>query len=120
MIDLCMQCHEPLNEGRDACLAGLCEECSASRCEECEEELDYCTCEQTECHYVHVAYKSFLLADQQWSSELHRLFGKDAGTIRYRRQGEGEPGTALNRLYLEWEKAGMTWRFKAAAREMEG
>ena len=48
MIDLCQQCHEPLDEDREGCLTGLCEECSATRCQECEEDLSCCTCDPDE------------------------------------------------------------------------
>jgi len=44
-------------------------------------------------------YRAAVQADEAWSAELHRLFGKRAGDVRYTRQSEGEPGSELRRLY---------------------
>jgi hypothetical protein len=43
--------------------------------------------------------------DDAWSAELQRLFGKRAGDVRYTKQGKGEPGTELRRLYDAREAA---------------
>jgi hypothetical protein len=44
-------------------------------------------------------YSIALAADEAWSAELHRLFGKNAGDVRYTRRGHGEPGSELRRLH---------------------
>lgn len=61
---------------------------------------------------VQRASKEFCTADDAWSIELQRLFGKRAGDVRYTRQGEGELGSELRRLYecrtfamMQWEMA---------------
>lgn len=42
--------------------------------------------------------KAAYAADDAYSAELRRLFGKNAGDVRYTRRGAGEPGTELRRL----------------------
>lgn len=49
------------------------------------------------------ATRNFNEADAAWSRELQRVFGKDAGTARYQKQGRGEPGTEL-RIAYEWRE----------------
>lgn len=44
-------------------------------------------------------YAVALAADQAWGDELRRLFGKNAGDIRYTKRGQGEPGSELRRLH---------------------
>lgn len=44
-------------------------------------------------------YRAAMAADDAWSDELQRLFGKRAGDARYTREGKGEPGTDLRRLH---------------------
>lgn len=44
-------------------------------------------------------YYTALAADEAWSKELRRLFGKRAGDVRYTKQGEGAPGSELRRLH---------------------
>ena len=51
------------------------------------------------------AYRAAIAADDAYSAELRRLFGKRAGDVRYTKAGEGEPGSDLNRLYLAWTEA---------------
>lgn len=51
---------------------------------------------------IYAIYREFLAADEAWSVELRREFGKDAGTARYQTRGEGEPGSALNMAYTKW------------------
>lgn len=55
-------------------------------------------------------FQAFGSADARWSRELKRLFGKDAGDVRYSKRGEGSPGTELNAAYLEFERTGAEWR----------
>lgn len=44
-------------------------------------------------------------ADDAWSREGQRVFGSRWGDVRYTRQGEGEPGSTLNKLYRRYVKA---------------
>lgn len=46
--------------------------------------------------------KTPVAADEAYSTEGQRLFGKKWGDVRYTKAGEGEPGSDLNRLYLAW------------------
>ena len=55
-------------------------------------------------------YKAFSAADDAWSAELHRLFGKQAGDVRYTKAGKGEPETELRRLHDAFVAAGDAWR----------
>lgn len=59
------------------------------------------------------AFQAFVAADKAWSAELRKAFGKNAGDIRYTKQGEGSPGTPLNDAYLAFKKAGDAWRAMA-------
>lgn len=43
--------------------------------------------------------ESFQQADNAWSRELVRLFGKRLGDVRYTKEGKGEPGSVLRSLY---------------------
>ncbi len=40
-----------------------------------------------------------------WGIELERAFGKQRGTARYQKRGEGEPGTPLRERYEAFQKA---------------
>ena len=40
-------------------------------------------------------HRSFQAADDAWSAELRRLFGKQAGDVRYTARGKGEVGSVL-------------------------
>ncbi len=44
-------------------------------------------------------YAAAIAADDAWSAELRRQFGKRAGDVRYTKVGKGEPGTELRRLH---------------------
>lgn len=58
---------------------------------------------------------AFLAADDAWSHELLRVFGKrDCGDKRYLPEGRGNPGTKLRRLHDARDKAMRAWD---AARE---
>ena len=48
-------------------------------------------------------------AQDAWTDELRRLFGKRAGDVRYTSQGRGEPGMDLNRLWIAQDKARIAW-----------
>ncbi len=54
-------------------------------------------------------YYAAMAADEAWSAELHRRFGKRAGDVRYTPQGRGEIGSELNRLYLEFRRTSDVW-----------
>lgn len=47
----------------------------------------------------HSTYRAAQAADEAWSNELHRLFGKKAGDVRYTSRGAGAPGSELRRLH---------------------
>jgi hypothetical protein len=49
------------------------------------------------------------VTDNAWQEQLEKQFGKRAGDIRYRKEGRGEAGTALNVTYLEREAARVAW-----------
>jgi hypothetical protein len=51
----------------------------------------------------------FSLADAAWSAELSRLFKKNAGDVRYKKEGQGTPGTLLNSLFIAREAARAQW-----------
>ena len=58
--------------------------------------------------------KLFQVADDAWSAELQRIFGKDACNARYRPRGKGEPGTTLHNLHAVREAARITWHWSAS------
>lgn len=43
-------------------------------------------------------------ADDAWHAELVKQFGKQAGDKRYTKEGKGEAGTELRRLYEAWSE----------------
>lgn len=47
--------------------------------------------------------------DDAWSLELRRVFGKQAGDIRYTPRGKGEPDSELRRLYAAREVARLAY-----------
>lgn len=51
----------------------------------------------------------FQKADDEWSAELKRLFGKRAGDVRYTKEGEGAAGSRLRALYEEFKIAQRDW-----------
>lgn len=52
-------------------------------------------------------YRAFLAADRAWSAELHRLFGKNAGDVRYTEAGRSGP--TLAPLHAEFQRTGDLW-----------
>lgn len=58
---------------------------------------------------VIIATIAFQQADDAWGDELHRLFGKKAGDIRYTAAGKGIPGSELRRRYEARETARIAW-----------
>jgi hypothetical protein len=53
--------------------------------------------------------KLFQAADDAWSEELVRLFGKQSGQARYEARGKGEKDTMLRKLHDAREDARVTW-----------
>jgi len=47
----------------------------------------------------HAAYRAAMDADDAWSAELRRRFGKNAGDVRYTAKGKGPTGSNLRRLH---------------------
>lgn len=58
--------------------------------------------------------KPFQDADDAWSYELIRVFGKDACNARYQPRGKGEPGTTLHNLHAVREAARILWHRSAS------
>lgn len=50
-------------------------------------------------------HRAFQAADDAWSVELRKAFGKQAGDIRYTPRGKGDHGTALRAAYDAREAA---------------
>lgn len=68
------------------------------------------------------AQRAFQDADDEWSRQLQRAFGRNAGDFRYTIKGMGEPGSTLRCAYygfkaarLEWEAAVMEQRIQQTA-----
>lgn len=55
----------------------------------------------------------FQNADDAWSDELVRVFGKDAGQARYEPRGKGEPNSMLRKLHDARDAARITWHNSA-------
>lgn len=55
------------------------------------------------------AQQAFQAADDRWSNELRKSFGKRAGDARYTKSGVGDEGTALNKAYRDFHAARMEW-----------
>ncbi len=53
-------------------------------------------------------YHAFAAADAAWQAELERLFGKNAGDIRYTL--EGRSGPTLFQLYAEVRRTNDAWQ----------
>jgi len=59
--------------------------------------------------------KPFQDADDAWSDELTRVFGKNAGQARYEPRGKGEEGSKLRTLHDTRENARSAWHLSAYA-----
>jgi hypothetical protein len=57
--------------------------------------------------------KPFQDADDAWSLELQRIFGKNAGDARYQERGKGAEGSELRRLHDERMIAQTLWHISA-------
>ena len=55
----------------------------------------------------------FQAADDAWSNELRRIFGKDSGQARYEPRGKGEPGSTLRVLHDARDAARIRWHNSA-------
>lgn len=56
------------------------------------------------------AHRAALLADEKWSQELVKIFGKNAGDARYKIEGRGSPGTPLRAAYDARGEAMRVWQ----------
>lgn len=57
---------------------------------------------------MHELYKLFGEADDAWSAELKKVFGKHAGDARY--DNRGVSTDKLKALYAEFKHTGDAWR----------
>jgi hypothetical protein len=57
--------------------------------------------------------KPFQEADDAWSAELRRVFGKQSGQARYEERGKGQEGSELRRLHDAREAARRAWLVSA-------
>lgn len=55
------------------------------------------------------ALTPFQDADDAWTAEVRRVFGRDAGTARYQLRGKGDEGSELRRLHDNREAARAAW-----------
>jgi hypothetical protein len=60
-----------------------------------------------------VELKPFQEADDAWSAELTRVFGKNAGDARYTDKGKGLEGSELRRLHDARQAAQAAWHASA-------
>lgn len=60
------------------------------------------------------ALKPFQDADDAWTAELRRVFGKRAGDARYGTAGKGEEGSVLRRHHDARAAARIAWYATAA------
>lgn len=61
---------------------------------------------------VIAAYRAFKQADEVWSKALKATFGKQAGDIRYTKEGEEHSNCRL--AYQEFKRTGEIWRMAIA------
>jgi hypothetical protein len=54
-------------------------------------------------------HRAALAADDVWSIELQKVFGRHAGDARYTKAGQGRPGSTLNEAYRAWALARDAW-----------
>lgn len=54
---------------------------------------------------IFAARQAALRSDNAWQDELNRLFGRNAGDVRYTKAGRGEPGSTLSMLYSDFKTA---------------
>lgn len=56
-------------------------------------------------------YAEWLAAESEWMAQIKAAFPrKRAGNVRYQKEGEGEPGTALRAAYETWRRFGDEYR----------
>jgi hypothetical protein len=56
---------------------------------------------------THTLYYAALTADKAWQAELERQFGKNAGDVRYTKQGQ--EGPVLGPLFEEARRTKEAW-----------
>jgi hypothetical protein len=54
-------------------------------------------------------HKRALETDKAWGEMLCKLFGANAGDVRYTDKGKGAPGSELRRLHDERMAAQLAW-----------
>ena len=64
-------------------------------------------------------YHAWLAADDAWSAELQRVFGKFASDYRYTKAGKGEAGSTLRRLHDAIEPARLAYHIEKELCEAE-
>lgn len=57
----------------------------------------------------HTLYLAALAADDAWSKEGQRVFGKRWGDVRYTAQARGEPGSVLATCYTAYVTTRDAW-----------
>lgn len=63
-----------------------------------------------------VIYGDWIAAENEWMAQIKAAFPrKRAGNVRYQKEGEGEPGTALRAAYDAWRRLGDEYREAWAA-----
>ncbi|MGH6718762.1 MAG: hypothetical protein ACREER_05540, partial [Alphaproteobacteria bacterium] len=55
------------------------------------------------------AMAEFQAADDAWSAELGRQFGRESGDVRYQSRGKGDVGSALRALYDAFHAKRRVW-----------
>jgi hypothetical protein len=58
---------------------------------------------------IRTTLAAFQAADDAWQAELSRVWGKNAGDIRYTPYARGDAGTELRRLYEARMTASNAW-----------
>ena len=59
--------------------------------------------------HIRTTLAAFQAADDAWQAELSRIWGENAGDIRYTHHARGEAGTELRRLYEARMSASDAW-----------
>lgn len=59
----------------------------------------------TETTAIHEAYWQAVEADSEWMKEIHKSLNGHAGTLRYTKAAEGNPGSNLRAAFIKWRSA---------------
>jgi hypothetical protein len=54
-------------------------------------------------------HRKALATDKAWSVQLTKLFGKNAGDVRYTKEGQGAECSLLRKLYDARKEAQQNW-----------